>query len=627
MRRPAEISFRARQEVTNLYLLFFPPPLAQEPRAPALPNIAPVIEQLRPTAFGAEVLRLANEILYGRIPIFGDVLATGEEIHWRRDYANRVETDTPYFRHIAYLDFARSGDHKHIWELNRHQHLVVLAQAFRLSGEHIYLDEIRRQITSWQLANPYLRGINWASALEAAFRALSWIWVDHLAGEWLGSPNRQDLLTDLYRHGRFLEHNLSIYFSPNTHLIGEAVALYTLGLLYPEFPRSARWQARAAEVLEMEMESQVMADGSHLEQAAYYHVYALDFFLWHALRGKPSARYLDKLGRMAEYLDALLGPCGRLPMIGDDDGGRVFHPYGARNAFGPATLATCGVRLERPEWIRSAEDLLEQAAWWIGKPALDTTPVPHPPAYSRFFPNAGIAIMTSEDVHIVAKAGGFGPQNGGHSHSDVLSFVCRTGSRELLVDPGTYTYVAGAEWRERFRGSAAHNTIRIDGLDQARPTGPFRWDGLPEVEVRDWVSRPDSDTLDAHCSYAGFLHRRRWVFLKQPLLLLILDQVEGPAGEHQVEQFWHGSDMSETFDRLAFSRPADFVPAWRSRVFGSKETAAARCVTYRGPLPVALAAAISFRESLENLDLDARGGAYTLRIKFRSGPVVETVLK
>ena len=626
MRSPAEIAFRVRQEVANLYHWRVPPPLTCEPGRPDLPEIDPVAERLRPTSFAGEVLRLADEILRHRIPIFGEILDTGPEIHWRRDYAHQLETGTQYSRRIPYLDVNSAGDHKSVWELNRHQHLVVLAQAFRLSGNSAYIEEARQQMESWLADNPFLRGINWASALETGFRALSWIWVDHLAGTAMPAAFRQTLVTALYRHGCFLEDNLSIYFSPNTHLIGEAVALSTLGLLYPEFPQSARWQARASEVLEGEMESQVMADGSHVEQAAYYHLYALDFFLWHAVRAKPSARFRTKLTRMADYLDALLGPAGRLPFIGDDDGGRVFHPYGARTAFGAASMATCAVLLDRPEWIRSPEDLAEQAAWWIGEPALRRAPAPRPRACSRLFPNAGVAIMTAGDVQIVAKAGGFGPGSAGHSHSDVLSFVCRRGIRWLLIDPGTYTYVGGAEWRDRFRGSAAHNTIRIDGADQAQPAGPFRWDGRPEVRIHDWKSTAERDLLDAECRYAGFRHRRCWLFLK-PDVLLILDRVDGPPGEHLVEQFWHGGDRAETFDYLSFSRPAEFIPGWRSRVFGSKESAAARCVSYQGPLPVSLAAAVSFREPLEHLALDSRGEGCTIRLQFRGGQVVETVMQ
>src|SRR4029077_19244415 len=135
-------------------------------------------------------------------------------------------TGTDYFRLIPYLDFARAGDHKIIWELNRHQHLTTLAQACLLSGRDEYFDEIIRQWESWVIANPYQRGINWASALEVAFRALSWIWVYHLVGPQMEADFRRRFLNELYRHGLHIERNLSFYFSPNTHLLGEAVALH-----------------------------------------------------------------------------------------------------------------------------------------------------------------------------------------------------------------------------------------------------------------------------------------------------------------------------------------------------------------------------------------------------------------
>ena len=64
-------------------------------------------------------------------------------------------------------------------------------------------------------------------------------------------------------------------------------------------------------------------------------------------------------------------------------------------------------------------------------------------------------------------AGPFGALHSGHSHSDTLSIIVRSGDEEILIDPGTYTYTGEPEWRDWFRGSSAHNTIRIDGLDQA----------------------------------------------------------------------------------------------------------------------------------------------------------------
>ena len=349
-------------------MYLFPPGLmdAPAPRNLFLPDGSSVAKSLRGTPYAAEVVRIADELVAHRFPLLGLIIDTGPEIDWRRDYLHGISTGTPYFRRSPYLDFARAGDHKVVWELNRHQHLVLLAQAYHLMGRKEYLNEVFRQLEGWLDSNPFLRGINWASALEVAFRALSWAWLWHLTGTQMGSALARRFLTELYRHGRFLDLNLSIYFSPNTHLLGEAVALHALGVLFPQFPGASGWVEKGGRVVEEALERQVRADGSHFEQSAYYHVYALDFFLLHRVLAAPGPAYDARLVKMAEYLDALLGPARKLPLIGDDDGGRLFHPFGERMEFGRATLATCAVMLGRPEWLRAPGDLAVQAAWWLG---------------------------------------------------------------------------------------------------------------------------------------------------------------------------------------------------------------------------------------------------------------------
>jgi hypothetical protein len=69
---------------------------------------------------------------------------------------------------------------------------------------------------------------------------------------------------------------------------------------------------------------------------------------------------------MAEYLDTTMGPQRRLPLIGDDDGGRLFFPCVSPEHYGRATLATCGQLLDRPEWAKDPEDAQRQAIWWLG---------------------------------------------------------------------------------------------------------------------------------------------------------------------------------------------------------------------------------------------------------------------
>ena len=78
---------------------------------------------------------------------------------------------------------------------------------------------------------------------------LSWIWIYHLAGRDFTSGLRRQFATELYRHAKHLEANLSVYFSPNTHLLGEAVALHAVGALFPELPDSSAFRRRGAKVV------------------------------------------------------------------------------------------------------------------------------------------------------------------------------------------------------------------------------------------------------------------------------------------------------------------------------------------------------------------------------------------
>ncbi len=647
MRSLPEIRFRLRQELVNAVLRWFPPrPRGLRPvPAAGLPDPGATLVHLRGTAFAAELERLAEAILAHRFPLLGIEVSLGRTIPWRRDPVRGLETPAHYFRWIPYLDCRRVGDHKLIWELNRHSHLVLLAQAYRLSERREFLDEIWEQIESWIEGNPFQRGINWTSTLEVGFRALSWIWVFHLAGDQMPARLRERFLTVLYRHGRHLENNLSRYFSRNTHLIGEAVALDALGRFFAGSPRAARWVRTGAETVRQELDYQVRADGAHFEHSSYYHLYALDFFLLHYLLSGRPAEYRPALARMAEYLDALLGPGRVLPWLGDDDGGRVFHPYGDRAEFGRATLATCALLLERNDWEFQPEDLCPQAAWWLGEETWGPVgPLRGGPRRSRLFAEAGLATLEAGPLQVIVDAGSFGGGRGGHSHSDTLSLVARYGTEELLVDAGTYTYVGEAAWRDWFRGSAAHNTVRVDRSNQAEAAGPFGWRHPPRVRVREWATSAEQDFLDAECRYGGIVHRRRVLLLK-PSLVFILDDVTGPAQDTLLEQFWHAGQELTRFQegvcqigphaRLVLAASGGVTcgrgpeHGWRSRVFGLREENPFVCVSVRGGLPASLGAVLSLEEPPGVLRLRVEGeqrwlryeGAAALEVRFgATGP-------
>jgi hypothetical protein len=535
---------RARQELVNVILTALPPATSFGA------NFAPRLPLPRGVA-GSEckqqIVDLADQIQRHRFPILASIIDAGPDIHWRRDYQRGIETGLIYFRRIPYLDTPLAGDHKVIWELNRHEHLIVLAQAYLFTGDRRHLDEIRAQLESWIAGNPFHRGTNWASALEVAFRALSWIWVDHLVGGKLPREFRAGWLHMLYLHGCHLANNLSFYFSPNNHLVGEALALHALGLFFAGVPKAARWEQLGARVMREQMDRQIRADGSSFEQSTYYQGYVLDMFRLHAVLATPGPAYLAKLERMAAYMHAVTGPSRLPPMLGDDDGGRL-----------PLGSVGC----------------LARAGKW----------------QSKLFRDAGVAVMTCGATHAIVDAGPFGALHSGHSHSDTLSIVVRSGDEEILIDPGTYTYTGEPEWRDWFRGSSAHNTIRIDCRDQAVMAGPFRWTRQPEIAILDWQTNSDRDILKAECRYAGFTHRRRVEFQK-PDVFLIADTVSGPPGEHEVEQFWHLGSLAAK-RHLILPVDAELTESWRSTKFGEKHPAPMLRVHRRCTLPLLLEARI-----------------------------------
>ena len=473
----------------------------------------------------------------------------GPEIDWHSAHGKRSPLK-PWFK-INFLDFDAVGDHKLIWELNRHQHLVKLAKAWLLSGNAAYTNELVSQWNSWQKANPYPLGINWASSLEVAFRSLSWLWVRHmLVGcRELPAAFQTDLLLALQAHGRYLERYLSTYFSPNTHLLGEAVALFFIGMLCPEITSAERWRNLGWRMILQESERQVRPDGVYFEQALYYHVYALDFFL-HAriLAGENGfaipERFDNVLKKMLDVVEAL-SEVGPIEGFGDDDGGRVFNPR--RNQIEHMTdpLALGAVLYDQDKYATTG--LTEESIWIFGEKAAQAFEKPHlrPEAASKAFPSGGIYLINDDQPspqQMMIDAGPQGTGNSGHGHADALSIRFSMDGERFLVDPGTYCYVSGGEERDCFRGTSAHNTLRLDNLDQAVPAGTFAWRSLPHVNAETWLNGQTFDFFTgSHDGYRRLpnpvLHRRS-VFHVKGGLWLVRDVAEG-QGKHLLESFWH----------------------------------------------------------------------------------------
>jgi hypothetical protein len=571
----------------------------------------------------------AGSICQHRFDLLGYTgLDYGQQIDWHLDaHHGKRAPRKPWYR-INFLDFHEVGDHKVTWELNRHQHLVTLGKAWALTRDAQYVEELVKQWYSWQQANPYPIGINWGSALEVAFRSLSWIWVLRLLDDSAPVPDnfRSDLTRGLALNGRYIEKYLSSYFSPNTHLLGEAVALFFIGTLFGQLPRSKRWRDRGWDIILQAAQRQVRPDGVYFEQALHYHVYALDFFLHTrilaALNGMaiPSA-FDEVVERMLDVLEAL-SQAGPPESFGDDDGGRVFSPRRnqAEHMTDPLVI---GAAVYGRESTSAAARLTEEAVWLVGRPAIESLKRQPRRPRSRAFAAGGVYVMAGASPaphQMVVDAGPQGVGRCGHGHADALSLRMAIRGQRFLVDPGTGVYISDSNDRDLFRGTGAHNVVRVDEQDQAVPAGPFAWNAIPTTRVERWTSGEAFDFFCAsHDGYARLREpvvHRRFVFRGPEGVLLVRDVCEG-EGTHQIESFWHfgeGIHLRKAGDAVLASNDANSSRlellaagncAWQvetgsglvSPAYGEKKPAPMARISASAKMPAECAVLIDFEEA------------------------------
>jgi hypothetical protein len=539
--------------------------------ADTIPALCSQLRQRFPSQAG-KIVERAEKICQHRFDLLGyENLEYGSDIDWHLDRVHGKRAPRKPWFQIHYLDFAEVGDSKVTWELNRHQHLVTLAKAYRLTSDEKFAAELFNQWRHWQLANPYPMGVNWASSLEVGFRSLSWLWIYFLLS---GSPAmtpgfRSEWLQALAVSGRHIDCYLSTYFSPNTHLLGEGVALFFIGTLCPELQASKRWQQRGWEIVQRETGRQVRADGLHFEQSTYYHVYAVDFFL-HAivlasLNDIPvPPEFQRTIERMLDAL-CLLGRAGPVPRLGDDDGGRLFDSRRNRTEHLLDPLAIGSVLFSRGDFKAVSGGLTEEALWLLGESGaveFDRLPAVRAEQSSAALQAGGLYVMAGADAgqQFVIDSGPQGAHTAGHGHADALSVTINDRGRALLVDPGTFEYVGQDAERNRFRGTKAHNTLTVDGRDQAEPKGPFSWTRLPKVTAEGWINGQTFDLfVGSHDGYRRLTDpvvHRRWIFSLKSRFWLVRDLAVG-VGNHQLDLFWHLAPVlsPQGTDSIVFLEP------------------------------------------------------------------------
>jgi hypothetical protein len=533
-------------------------------RARATPRLSPAFADRGRTAAelrerfgetsGPKLVARADRIVDGRFDLLGfRGLTFGSPVDWQLDPVSGERLPLLHWSRLTRVEPASAFDRKVVWELNRHQSFVVLGRAYWLTNDERYAEAFARQLDEWIEANPVGLGINWCSSLEVALRTISWTWALSLFrdSERLTPELFLRALSVLGLQARHVAAYRSTYFSPNTHLTGEALGLFVVGTLWPEFREAPAWMKTGSETLVASLERHVPADGVYFERSTGYHLYSVDFythfFVTAAANGVAIPSIVrDRLAALLDHLLYIARPDGTIPLLGDDDGGRLLplaqQPYGdarSRLALGAGLLG-------RPEWKTIGHDATEEMLWLLGADALsayERLKAKPPAGTSRAFSLGGVYTMRdgwSESASVLTLD--CGEHGGSHDHAGALGFDLSVLGRPVLVDPGTYSYLRGGERDDFFRSTAAHNTIVVDGQSSSVPSGPFSWAVRARASARAWRAHPRYDFFegshDGYLRFADPVTHIRSVLLVKDGYWIVRDRVVA-AGAHRYDLRFH----------------------------------------------------------------------------------------
>ncbi|HYH87217.1 MAG TPA: heparinase II/III family protein, partial [Pyrinomonadaceae bacterium] len=279
-----------------------------------------------------ELASEAREIVAHRWPLLGyGALEFGAEVDWLRDPASGERWPLEYHGD-AKLVRGDGSDVRVLWELNRLGHLLTLARAYALTGDESFAEEVFAQVESWSAQNPVGFGPNWACAMEVSLRALNLLAAFRLLRRSRALDSRRlDAMLALFdAHASHVRRNLEYSFiATGNHYLSDVVGLLWLGVCLPELRDASAWRAFALRELMREMDKQILADGADCEASTSYHCFVTELLLCSFILCRTNGveieeRYRTKLRSMLEYLRALLRPDGRIPLVGDADGGRAL---------------------------------------------------------------------------------------------------------------------------------------------------------------------------------------------------------------------------------------------------------------------------------------------------------------
>ena len=350
-------------------------------------------------------------------------------------------------------------------------------------------------------------------------------------------------LSSINSQTRYLCNHLT---PEGNHRTLELYAIFLVAVTFPELRLASRYLEFSKEKLLENMRRDLLPDGVHRELSTDYHHTVLKNYLRFRqlaqLNEIPLPEDCDNLLRKAlEFSCYAHKPDGFIPAINDGD----------CNSYLPLLKKSLAVFPDsQVQYIVSKGE--------EGSPTKQR---------SRVFEHSGYCILRSgwtdrpfdKALYFFFDCAPLG--FGSHGHYDALNFELAAYGHSLIVDPGRYTYSEASDdninWRYYFKGTAAHNTVMVDGLDQTAYQCEQPLEPEPDTRLNFFISTPYCDLFQGQSQSRRYsvLHERT-VFFLPPEYWIITDRLLA-QDEHQYDLYFHLSERAQ--DRTVLSNESHFL--------------------------------------------------------------------
>ncbi|NLJ64707.1 MAG: hypothetical protein GX337_04865 [Christensenellaceae bacterium] len=443
-------------------------------------------------------------------------------IDWRIEVKSGYRYPMLHFTQLNY-GVIEGVDAKITYDISRLAHMVTLGQAWQLTGDMRYRNEIIAQLLDWIAMNPCEYGIGWHANMNVAIRMMNAAIACSYIRESLDPIKDGEFISvflkSMAEHRKFMAENLEFSESsihPN-HYFGDLAGFHLCTLLLEEDIADARaWLRLIQREYHMTIDSQFGDDGMQCEGATNYHAFTLemlveglmlcanqlgcrkaqDYYNW--ILNYIGKKRMEKLKLMFMGVKGLLQPNGIMPIIGDNDSGRMLELSEPGISFHDWQYLLCigAMLFDDYSLLKNNTDFVHwyPARAWFEDAAPKENNLPEK---SEAYNDVGYYILKSDEVYALIICGPIGTWGlGGHTHDDRLSFVLNLCGLPFLVDPGNYAYTASLSLRDKTRSAIEHNTLVLANEPHNRKSPDSIWWGsLEETKCKCTKWDVDGKTL------------------------------------------------------------------------------------------------------------------------------------